>query len=380
LAAAVLNLIEGQKYSMYCPMPIYHSAGGAMGLGIALQNGAKFVMREKFSASNYFKDCAEHDCKIGQYIGEMVKYLNATPPNEYDRKHSLQALLGNGCRKEDWLAAVKRFNIPRIIEFYGATEGNANMVNQVNKPGACGYFPWLIRKLYPAKIVSVDENDEVVRNKKGLCTECKSGEVGHLVGLIKNDDPTRRFDGYSDKKATEKKILRDVFKKGDQWFASGDLMKREGPYYYFVDRIGDTFRWKGENCSTREIESVIEKAPVDMKEVNVYGVQIKNTNGRAGMACIGLEDDAKPEEIDFGQLYQTVKKGLASYQRPIFLRIKTNIELTSTFKHKKVGLRNEGFDPSLISDPLFFIDNENETYVPLDEKRFNSIQNGEIKL
>jgi len=354
-----------------------------LGLCMALVRGGHFVMRKKFSATNYMKDCVEYGATVGQYIGELCKYVNATPPSEYDNKHKLKVVIGNGMRKEDWIVFVKRFKVPRIGEFYGSTEGNASLLNTKNKPGACGWLPGWARKVYPVKIIKMNPDDEEtpIRNKKGMCIECKAGETGQLIGLIKQEDPTRRFDGYTDKKATEKKTLKNVIKKGDQWFATGDLLKRDAKgFYYFVDRIGDTFRWKGENCSTREVEEVACEAAPGIEEVNVYGVEVNGNGGRAGMACIGLKEGTTPDNFDFPTFYINNAKSLASYQRPRFVRFPEKFENTSTFKHRKVDLRKEGFDPNTISDPLYFIDTENRTYVPLDSALYDQIQNGEVRI
>jgi len=371
-----------KKDVVYCPMPIYHSAGGMLGMSMILSRGGKFVMRKKFSASNYMKDCYESKATIGQYIGELCKYVNATEVSEYDTKHKLRLIMGNGLRKEDWVVFVKRFNVPNVGEFYGSTEGNATLLNTRNEPGACGWLPGLARKIYPVKIIKMQPSDEEtpLRKKNGRCIQCKPGEVGQLIGLIKQNDPLRRFDGYTDEKATKKKILKDVFKKGDMWFATGDLIKLDSRgFYYFVDRIGDTFRWKGENCSTREVEEVASQAS-GIREVNVYGVEVEGNGGRAGMACIGLLEGQTLDGFNFDELYSVVEKSLASYQRPLFLRFPQEFENTTTFKHRKVDLRKQGFDPSATSDPLYFIDNENKTYVPLDTNLYNKIQGGEVRV
>mmetsp|Transcript_18698 Transcript_18698/g.23790 ORF Transcript_18698/g.23790 Transcript_18698/m.23790 type:complete len:552 (-) Transcript_18698:1641-3296(-) len=263
--------------AIYCPLPLYHSSGGALGVSMALHKNLTFVMRKKFSASKYFKDCHDYKCTIGQYIGELCRYLLTTPPSDYDTNHNVRLLLGNGIRKDVWLAIVERFHVDQIGEFYASTEGNAAMANYKNKPGAIGYFPWLIYKLFPIELIKMDPDDEEtpLRDRNGLCIKCKKGEVGQLIGLIKNDDPSRRFDGYTDKKATKKKLLSNVLKQGDLYFATGDLLMRDKMgYMYFVDRIGDTFRWKGENCSTREVEDVIKVATKGILEANVYGVRV----------------------------------------------------------------------------------------------------------
>lgn len=356
-----------------------------LGLSVALYTGATFVIRKRFSASNFFKDCNLYNCTVVQYIGELLRYLNASPVTEWDTNHKVRMAMGNGLRKNVWIEFQERFKVKHIAEFYGATEGNATLVNIAEKPGAVGYMPGLIRAVYPVKLIRIDPEDEEtpLRNHKGRCIEAKSGEVGLAIGLIKTGDPTRAFDGYTNKQANDKKILHDVIKKGDKWFNSGDLLRREGPYVYFVDRVGDTFRWKGENCSTREVEEVIEQADENeqMAEVNVYGVQIENNDGRAGMALIRLNDTVPLEDVDLPKLYEATARALATYQLPLFLRFHVGtIELTSTFKHKKVDLRKDGFDPSKVQDAMFFRNPETNSYVPIDEDMYDAIQGGKFKM
>lgn len=239
--------------------------------------------------------------------------------------------------------------------------------------------------MYPVKIIKVDPDDEETpyRNSKGLCVETKSGEVGMAVGLIKRGDPTRAYDGYTNEKASNKKILRDVIKRGDKWFNSGDLLRRDGAYVYFIDRIGDTFRWKGENCSTREIEEVIEgtKSAETMEEVNVYGAKIEGSAGRACMAHIRLKDGVGVGEVDLDLLHRETAEKLPVYQLPLFLRItEGEFEMTSTFKHKKVQLRKQGFDPGQVNEPLFFRNPETKSYVPIDASLYEQIQSGKFRL
>jgi len=329
------------KDVVYCPLPVYHSAGGALGISICLSRNMTFVLRKKFSASKYFEDCFNYRCTVGQYIGELCRYLLAAPPSEYDTKHHLRILIGNGVRKDIWLQCQERFKIKQFGEFYASTEGNANMINTANVAGAVGYIPWPVYKLYPVEIIKMDPEDEEtpLRNKKGRCIKCKPGEVGQLIGLIKMNDPTRRFDGYTDKKASKKKVLENVFKQGDQYFATGDLMMRENNLMYFIDRIGDTFRWKGENCSTREVEDAVKIATTGIAEVNVYGVQVADVSGRAGMASIQLESEASVDSFEFSEFFANAAKQLASYQIPLFLRFQERFDETSTFKLKKTDLR-----------------------------------------
>jgi fatty-acyl-CoA synthase len=285
--------------------------------------------------------------------------------------------VGNGLRGDIWLKFQERFAIPIIGEFYAATEGNANLVNFTGKPGAVGFMPRVLDKLYTVKLLRYDvENDELIRDANGFCIECPIGEPGHAVGKIVEGDPATTFKGYTNKEATEKKILRNAFTKGDAWFMTGDLLKRdESGFYYFVDRIGDTFRWKGENVATSEVEIVVRAYP-GVREVTVYGVQVPRAGGRAGMAVI--VPNGTLEEFDFPQFYKYTKEQLPSYSIPIFLRFEKEIEITGTFKHKKADLRQQGFNPALITEPLYIRDPTTESYIPLTPEMFAQIQASSI--
>jgi len=242
-------------------------------------------------------------------------------------------------------------------------------MNSFNRVGAVGFIPPLLRKVLPAKIVKFDvETEQPVRGPDGFCIECEAGEVGELLGLIADDDPLRSFKGYTDKKATKKKIIENVFKKGDKYFRTGDLLRIDADgFCYFSDRIGDTFRWKGENVATGEVAEVISKFP-GVLEVNVYGVAVPGHDGRAGMASIVFK--GKP---DFHAFYEALVKSLPSYAVPLFLRLKDTIETTTTFKHKKVDLVKEGFNPEKIEEPVLFKDDEQRTYIPLTSEVYKKI-------
>lgn len=358
---------------VYCCLPLYHSAGGMVGIGIAIHSGCTFVFRKKFSASKFWKDVSENRCTAIQYIGELCRYLLAHPPSKYDTEHNLRIAVGNGMRPDVWLPFQERFKIEQIAEFYGATEGNCNIANHRGKYAAVGYLSPMFAPLLPIQLVKFDvEKEEPVRNKDGFCVLCKPNEVGELLGYIDPKDPLRTFDGYTDKKATSKKVLRDVFKKGDAWFRSGDLLRQDNAgYFYFVDRIGDTFRWKGENVSTGEVADVISGIP-GVLEANVYGAAIPGHDGRAGMVCMVVND----KEFNFDNFYSVTQNQLPSYAIPLFVRIQPRIEITSTFKHKKADLKKQGFDPSKTTDKLYFRDSEQGKYVPLDEALFNEITSG----
>ena len=363
---------------MYCVLPLYHSAGGVCAVGTVLMTGGALIIRRKFSATHFWEDCRKYDATMFQYIGELCRYLLNAPVQPNEARHKLRICVGNGLRPEIWPEFEKRFKIPRIVEFYGATEGNVALLNYDGKVGAVGRIPKYLEKQFPVSIVKFDvENEVPIRGAEGFCIECAPDEVGEALGRISSDpdDATGRFEGYSDKAASEKKILRDVFEKGDAYFRTGDLMRKDKDgYFYFVDRIGDTFRWKGENVATSEVAEAISVFP-DVHEANVYGVHVPNTDGRAGMAAIVSE-----KEIDPGLLREHLAKELPDYARPLFLRMQQEIEITGTFKHRKVELVKEGFDPTTISDKMFFDHPEMNEYVPLTPELYDKICSGTMRL
>jgi fatty-acyl-CoA synthase len=358
---------------MYLALPLYHSTGGICGVGVVLCVGGTCVIREKFSAREFFPDIMRHECTLFVYVGELCRYLLATPPSAADTAHKLRACFGNGLRPDIFDAFRERFRLPKILEFYGATEGNISLFNFDSASGAVGRIPkWLERK-FSVKIVRFDiEREEPVRGPDGLCIECAPGEAGEILGEILDDPkkPANRFDGYADKAATDKKILRDVFRKGDAWFRSGDLMKKdERGYFYFVDRIGDTFRWKGENVSTTEVAETITTFP-GVLEATVYGVQIPGSDGRAGMAAIVPENMAS---FDLAALRDHLKAHLPEYARPMFLRLQDHLDITGTFKPRKLDLLSDGFDPARTGDPIYVEDKARHGYVRLDAGGYVSL-------
>lgn len=360
---------------IYTPLPLYHTAGGIMAVGLALVYGHTTVIRKKFSASAYFADCTKYKCTVSQYIGEMCRYILAVPPKEDDNKHNLKIIFGNGLRPQIWGEFVKRFKIPQVLEFYGATEGNANVMNIDNKMGAIGFFSRIIPSVYPVSLVKVDEDGEPIRNSKGLCQVCEPNEPGAFIGKISPNNPTRAFLGYVDKKASEKKIINDVFMKGDSAFLSGDiLVADEFGYLYFKDRTGDTFRWKGENVSTSEIEGIVSNL-INYRDCIVYGVEIQGTEGRAGMAAIYDADGT----LDINKLTDDIKEQLPVYARPQFVRILTKIDLTGTFKLKKKDLQEEGYNPHKVQDKLYYL-NAKLGYQLLTSEVYDQIQQGKVKL
>ncbi|XP_028162675.1 long-chain fatty acid transport protein 4-like [Ostrinia nubilalis] len=365
------------KDVIYCPMPLYHSAGGCITMGQALIFGCTIVLRKKFSASAYFKDCMKYNATAAHYIGEMCRYILATPPSATDRQHKVRVVYGNGMRQAIWPEFVRRFNIKKVAEFYGATEGNANIVNVDNKMGAIGFVSRIIPAVYPIAILKVDqETGEPIRNSKGLCQLAKPGEPGVFIGKINPKLASRAYLGYVDKEASEKKIVRDVFSFGDSAFISGDiLVADELGYLYFRDRTGDTFRWRGENVSTTEVEAAISRV-AEQRDAVVYGVEIPNTEGRAGMCGIVDIDDT----LDLDKLLKDVSRDLPKYARPIFIRKMTSVDMTGTFKMRKVDLQKEGYDPNKVSDKLYYLDPKLDKYLPLGLEEYEKIISGQIRL
>ncbi|XP_054742753.1 long-chain fatty acid transport protein 4-like [Anastrepha obliqua] len=359
----------------YTPLPLYHTAGGVISIGQALLFGSTVVIRKKFSASEYFADCVRFKCTIAQYIGEIARYILATPPSEYDRKHKIRMIFGNGLRPQIWSRFVKRFNIPKVGEFYGATEGNANIMNNDNTIGAIGFVSRIFPHIYPIAIIKADpDTGEPIRGLDGLCQRCEPGESGVFIGKIIKGNPSREFLGYADENASTKKIAYDVFKKGDMAFLSGDLLTSdERGYLYFMDRTGDTYRWKGENVATSEVEAQVSNV-ANYKDTIVYGVSIPHTEGRAGMAAI-----YDPErQVDLERFAQDISKVLPAYARPQFIRFLTKIDITGTYKLRKVDLQKEGYNPNILQDAIYYR-TASGTYEILTSEIFEKISRGEAR-
>jgi fatty-acyl-CoA synthase len=372
-SGAIGSLGLGPGDRMYVPLPLYHSAGGAMALGGSLLSGAAAVIAPKFSASSFWSDCVRHGVTTFQYIGELCRYLLNTPEHPDERRHMVRGCVGNGLRPEIWQPFQERFRIPQIVEFYGATEGTVAIINYDGKVGSVGRLPALVRRAAGIHLIRYDvESDSHERGRDGFCIPCGPGEIGEAIGRISG---VTRFEGYTSASATEKKILRDVFEKGDAYFRTGDLLRMDAEsYFYFIDRIGDTFRWKGENVATSEVAEVLSVAK-GVREANVYGVTVPGNEGRAGMAALVVDDGFDPAD-----LYAHVARSLPTYARPVFVRIGAELEITGTFKHRKVDLVKQGFDPASVPDPVLYADPAAQSYVPLAPELHARIVAGELRL
>lgn len=350
---------------VYCALPLYHGSAQWAALGSCLFSGATLALRRKFSASRFWDEVCHAQATHFLYIGELCRYLLNQPPNELERAHRLRVAVGNGLRPDIWQRFQERFKIPLIREFYGATEGNAPLLNYEGRPGMIGTLR------AGQAIVRCDlETGEVIRNERGLCERVNAGETGLLLGRI---NALMRFDGYLDQKDTERKIIRNVFRRGDRFFNSGDLLTlHEDDWVSFADRVGDTYRWKGENVSTNEVAEVLNRAPGVLDSI-VYGVAVPGADGKIGMASLSVEAGFEPDA-----LARYVQERLAGYQRPYFVRLDSTIRTTATMKHQKTEYRAEGFDPSRVSAPLFVL--KDGHYVPLGAELYRRILSGKLSI
>jgi fatty-acyl-CoA synthase len=352
---------------IYCPIPLYHGAGGVVVPSSALHVGAAMALRRRFSASAFWDDCRHFGATAFQYVGEMCQFLLSQPPRSTDRAHRVRVMLGTGLRPDLWQPFQERFGVARIIEQYGSTEGNTSLINLDNKPGSVGRIPF--KKLHNGRLIRYDvETDTHPRNAEGFCIECAAGEIGEFIGRIRaaKDTGVRRFEGYTSAAETERKILHNVFETGDAWFRSGDLLRRDADdYFYFVDRVGDTFRWKSENVSTQEVAAILDTFP-GVEIANVYGVEVPGEAGRAGMAALVLQDGAG---FDGNAFYAFTQQHLPRYAAPLFVRLPKEADVTGTFKLRKVDLKREGYDLRRVKDPLYVRDDQAGAYVLFTAER-----------
>jgi fatty-acyl-CoA synthase len=373
--AGLMDTRPGDR--MYDCLPMYHSVGGVVATGAVLVNGGSVVIRDKFSARRFWDDVVRWDCTLVQYIGELCRYLVHAPPHPLERAHRIRLACGNGLRGDVWTDFKERFQLPRIIEFYASTEGNVTLFNYEGRPGAIGRIPPFLAHRSSVALVRFDvDTGTLLRDDRGRCIRCRPGEMGEAIGSV-SDGPANpgRFEGYTDRQATEDKLLRDVFVPGDVWFRTGDLMRKdEKGYFYFVDRIGDTFRWKGENASTSEVAAVIQRF-AGVADVSVYGVAVPGHDGRAGMAAL---TGIAPAQL--GKLRDHLVEHLSAPARPLFLRLCARIETTATFKHQKDELVRQGFDPAATDDPIYFHDPVRRAFVLLDRATHQQMLSGAIRL
>jgi fatty-acyl-CoA synthase len=355
----------------YCILPLFHGAAGMSLVSNAVAAGASIVLRRRFSATKFWHDVRQHNITITQYIGEVCRYLLSQPATDHDQQHSLRCMTGAGLTPDVWRRFIDRFGDISIYEGWGSTESNCNMTNTDGKIGSCGRIPFKDKS--NARLVRFDvEADTHPRDENGHFIECDAFETGELIGMVFElpGIAAGRFEGYTNTEATAKKLLHNVFTEGDVWYSSGDLFHRdEEDYFYFEDRLGDTFRWKSENVSTTEVAEALALYR-DAEMINVYGVTVPDQEGRAGMAAIEMQPDL---DFDPAQLYDIATTKLPPYAVPLFIRVASRSDLTPTFKLKKHQLQREGYDPAAIADPLFVLDHNHQTYSPYNEERLQHL-------
>ncbi|XP_006013010.1 long-chain fatty acid transport protein 6 [Latimeria chalumnae] len=361
---------------VYITLPLYHMTASLLGIGGCIELGATCVLKKKFSVNQFWNDCKKYNVTVFQYIGELCRYLVNQPMKDGEKDHRVRIATGSGLRPDVWKKFIERFGKIKVYETYGMTEANINFINYTNKIGPIGRAGFFNKKLFPFVFVKYDvQKREPVRNEQGRCIKVNNGETGLLIMPVTRINPFLGYAGSRD--MSEKKLLRDVFEKGDAYLNTGDLMVQDSnDFVYFRDRIGDTFRWKGENVATTEVADHMEMLDF-IQEANVYGVAVPGREGRAGMAAIVLEQD---HDFDAKRLYSHVLEFLPSYARPYFIRVQDSMDTTATFKLQKVQLVEEGFDLSVICEPLYFLDGTEKSYIPLTKQIYNDILSGQKRL
>ena len=347
---------------LYMTLPLYHSTGLILGWAASLRSGCPNLIKSKFSASDFWNDVKKYNVNKFIYVGELCRYLMNLPPSEGDKDNPITQISGNGLRPDIWESFQKRFNIKKIVEIYGATEAVGMTINSFGRSGMIG------RKRSDSTIIHCNKDDgSPILNSEGFCTKVSEGETGLYIQKISS---SAKFQGYLDAQASNKKILQNVFKTGDQYFNTGDLITlHDNNWLSFADRVGDTYRWKSENVSTMEVAAILNNANGVM-DCNVYGVQVDSAEGKAGMAAMNVSD-----EFSFKSFIEHVDKNLNTFQKPYFLRLTKEMQTTGTFKHQKEELKKQGFNPSLIKDKLYFLQKDN--YVEIDHTLYNRIHSGD---
>ncbi len=363
---------------LYNCLPMYHSVGGVQAPGAMLAVGGSVVLRDRFSASAFWPEIERWECTIFEYIGELCRYLLHTPTAPQERHHRLRLACGNGLSGDVWTRFAERFRIPQILEFYASTEGNVSLFNVEGRPGAIGRVPaWLAHRFSPALVQVDPESGEPLRGADGWCLRCEVNQPGEALGRITAgaESVGSRFDGYTSDQASARKVLRDVFAPQDAWFRTGDLLRRDADgFYFFLDRLGDTFRRKGENVATLEVAAAISSF-AGVQHAIVYGVAVPQVEGRVGMAAIVAE-----LTLDLDRLQQHLAAALPEYARPVFLRLQPAAAVTGTWKYSKAELVREAYHPASSADALFLAPGPNESFRPLDQTLYEAVQCGSLRL
>jgi citronellyl-CoA synthetase len=355
---------------VYCTLPLYHATGLCVCWGSAVSGASGFAIRRKFSASQFWSDVRQYQATTIGYVGELCRYLVDQPPSENDSRHDVKKMIGNGLRPGAWNEFKTRFAVNHICELYAASDGNIGFTNILNFDNTIGF------SLMSWELVAYDHDSGApIREANGLMRKVAKGEQGLLLAKIDDKAP---LDGYTDPQKTAKVVLEDVFEKGDRYFNTGDLLRNIGfGHAQFVDRLGDTYRWKGENVSTTEVENILLQHP-HISEAVAYGVEIRNTNGRAGMAAITPAESLAT--LDFSELLAFAREQMPAYAVPLFLRVKVKMETTGTFKYQKTRLKDEAFDPGRTGDdPIYAWLPGTQTYVQVTEQLLSDIHGGKYR-
>ncbi|MCF4997713.1 long-chain-acyl-CoA synthetase [Pseudomonas syringae] len=355
---------------IYCPLPLYHATGLCVCWGSAISGASGFAIRRKFSASQFWSDVRRYRATTIGYVGELCRYLVDQPPSADDGTHGVRKMIGNGLRPGAWVEFKTRFAVRHICELYAASDGNIGFINMLNFDNTIGF------SLMAWELVAYDhDSGQPLREVDGFMRKVAKGEPGLLLARIDDKAP---LDGYTDPQKTAKVVLEDVFEPGDRYFNTGDLLRNIGfGHAQFVDRLGDTYRWKGENVSTTEVENLLLQHP-SICEAVAYGVEVQNTNGRAGMAAITPTESLAT--LDFAELLAFARQRMPVYAVPLFLRVKVKMETTGTFKYQKTRLKQEGFDPGLAGDdPIFAWLPGSQTYVQVTEQILADIRGGKYR-
>jgi len=355
---------------VYCTLPLYHATGLCVCWGSAVSGASGFAIRRKFSASQFWNDARKYRATTIGYVGELCRYLVDQPPSADDSRHDVKKMIGNGLRPGAWNEFKTRFAVNHICELYAASDGNIGFTNILNFDNTIGF------SLMSWELVAYDHDSGApIRQANGLMRKVAKGEQGLLLAKIDDKAP---LDGYTDPQKTAKVVLENVFEKGDRYFNTGDLLRNIGfGHAQFVDRLGDTYRWKGENVSTTEVENILLQHPL-ISEAVAYGVEIRNTNGRAGMAAITPAESLAT--LDFSELLAFAREQMPAYAVPLFLRVKVKMETTGTFKYQKTRLKDEAFDPDKTGDdPIYAWLPGTQTYVQVTEQLLSDIHGGKYR-
>lgn len=354
----------------YCCLPLYHNTALSASLSTVIATASTLALAKRFRVSQFWQDIRQHGATSFVYIGELCRYLLNLAEDSADREHQVRAVLGNGLRSEVWDRFQERFGIRQIYEIYGASEGNIGFVNVFNLKRTVGFSPMRFA------IVQFDhEREQPIVNSAGFMQRVAKGEVGLLLAQISKNTP---FDGYTNNsEASSAKVLRNVFEPGDAWFHTGDLVRDQGfRHIAFVDRVGDTFRWKSENVATTQVEAEIQ-ALQEVSEAVVYGVQVPHAEGRAGMVSLCIRQGAQFDPVKF---YHTIKNKLPDYAIPLFVRLRQGYhDTTATLKIKKSALKQEGFHIKSTQESIYVLVNRDQGYQPLDEQVLEQIQQGQLR-